>query len=288
LGRRKSGLSWCLTGLYCLGLTAWFYFLWRGFDYYTTGYDLRPHHGDYRMFRPAGNLGLIFGILGTLMMVGLLLYVVRKRTRLFGRVFALSSWLAVHIFFGILGPLFILLHTSFKLNGLVAISFWAMVAVAMSGVFGRYLYVQIPRNIRGDKLTLKQMEDQDREMTARLVDDFDLDPQRLEALLERLGNKSKDSLVSMILGDLARPLVWSRLRRQLLVEFKLPQSDAARLLDLAKRKAKLSRRMARLDRILSLFHYWHIVHRPFAAVMYLFMAIHIVVALLFGISWKSG
>lgn len=277
----------CLICLYLFSAVAWVFFLWRGLDYYTTAYDLRPHHADYRSFRPAGSLGLVFGILGTLMMVGLLLYVVRKRTRFFGRVFPLSSWLAVHIFFGIAGPLFILLHTSFKLNGLVAISFWAMVAVALSGVFGRYLYVQIPRNIRGDQLTLKQIEAQDRDLTEGLSQDFDLDAMRLQALLGRLDSANRSSVFAMILSDLLRPVTWSRIRRQLIEEFRLPKEEITNLLEMAKRKARLSRRMARLDRILRLFHYWHIVHRPFAAVMYLFMAIHIIVALLFGISWKG-
>ena len=37
---------------------------------------------------------------------------------------------------GICGPLFIILHSSFKVGGLVALSFWSMIAVAVSGIAG--------------------------------------------------------------------------------------------------------------------------------------------------------
>ena len=138
-----------LAMLYATAIGAFVYFLILGGSYYLTPLLERPRHAGYSVFRPAGRLGLVFGIAGTAMLTSLLLYSVRKRTKLFGKLFRIKYWLQIHILFGVAGPLFILLHTSFKLNGLVSVSFWSMIAVACSGVFGRYLYIQIPRNISG-------------------------------------------------------------------------------------------------------------------------------------------
>jgi hypothetical protein len=173
--RRKSGpgltswLVWLASG----ALLIWL--LVEGHSYYTTPYVDRPHHPDYRVFRPAGTMGLLFGYAGAAMMVLMLVYSIRKRTRLLGQKVSLQSLLRFHIYLGIMGPLLIVLHTSFKVQGLVAVSFWSMVAVAASGFFGRYLYLQIPRNIEGTELTLQELERLKGDMTAQFRNRFRLD-----------------------------------------------------------------------------------------------------------------
>jgi hypothetical protein len=53
-------------------------------------------------------------------------------------------------------------------------------------------------------------------------------------------------------------------------------------------KAALRRRILLWDRLHELFHYWNVMHKPLAIVMYLFMLIHIGVALLTGYGWARG
>ena len=36
-----------------------------------------------------------------------------------------------------------------------------------------------------------------------------------------------------------------------------------------------------------LFHYWHVIHKPFAVVMYVFMVVHVVVASMTGYGWAG-
>ena len=120
------------------------------------------------------------------MMTVMHLYSVRKRVKLLRRLGALRKWLDLHILMGILGPLFVVLHSSFKVGGLVSISFWSMVAVALSGVFGRYLYLQIPRTRAGEELTLAEVERADRDLAQRLRDEFGADDAFLERLDARL------------------------------------------------------------------------------------------------------
>jgi hypothetical protein len=56
-----------------------------------------------------------------------------------------------------------------------------MVAVALSGVFGRYLYLQIPRTRAGEELTLAEVEKADRDLAQRLRDEFGAEPAFLES-----------------------------------------------------------------------------------------------------------
>jgi hypothetical protein len=42
------------------------------------------------------------------------------------------------------------------------------------------------------------------------------------------------------------------------------------------------RRIVFWDGLQRLFHHWHVVHKPFAIVMYVFMVVHVVVASMTG------
>ncbi|MCB9396792.1 MAG: hypothetical protein H6510_03140 [Acidobacteria bacterium] len=260
--------------------------IWGG-DFYLTPYSLRPRHPDYRMLRPAGTWGLVYGVVGMALMLLLLLYSLRKRTRLFGRAFKLKTWLDVHIFFGVAGPLLILLHTSFKFNGIVALCFFAMMAVAISGVLGRYLYLQIPKNIQGREISLRELE-ADLQSSSEHLGLF-LAPAPLEHLLQLLDsgqppNGNWATLNWAIRSD------WSlRSRshraRQFLLQSGVAKDRITEILDQARERALLKRRVASLRVVHDLFHYWHVIHRPFAAVMYLIALVHIVIAALFAMSW---
>ena len=75
------------------------------------------------------------------------------------RLGILKYWLEFHIFLCTLGPIMVLFHTAFKFGGLVAVSFWSMVAVFLSGIVGRFIYIQIPRSIEGRELSLSEVRD---------------------------------------------------------------------------------------------------------------------------------
>ncbi len=53
-------------------------------------------------------------------------------------------------------------------------------------------------------------------------------------------------------------------------------------------KAVLEQRIAAWSRLQRLFHYWHVFHKPFAVLMYLFMVVHVAVVLLTGYGWAPG
>jgi hypothetical protein len=99
---------------------------------------------------PASELfGHAIGILGfILMLLTETLYSLRKRSRSvkWGRM---SSWLQMHIFMGLVGPYMVLLHSSWKFNGLAGVTMLLTVVIVISGFIGRYIFTRIPRTIDG-------------------------------------------------------------------------------------------------------------------------------------------
>lgn len=109
----------------------------------------------------AGELyGHSIGILGFLLMLSTeTLYSLRKRSRS-ARWGRMSGWLQAHIFTGIVGPFMVLLHTSWKFNGLAGVTTLLTVIIVVSGFIGRYIYTRIPRTADGieDSSLVGQMQ----------------------------------------------------------------------------------------------------------------------------------
>ena len=255
-----------------------------GLDYYGTPLVERPHHPDYRDLRPAGRVGHGLGILGSLMICLLLLYTLRKRAAWLARRGSLGTWLRYHIFMGVAGPVLITLHTSFKVEGLVAWSYWSMVAVAVSGVFGRYLYQQIPRNVLGEALSLDELEARNEAILVDLSETVRLDDWAVGAL-ETLALDRLERLPSAV-ALFALP--WSNLflaRRLQIWRRGLATDVDTRGLDLARTWVLQARRIHLHHLIRDIFHWWHVVHKPFAIIMILVMLVHVAVSLALGYTW---
>lgn len=285
----RKPLLWTVY-LVSLGIIAWF--LVDGLAYYTTPYTARPHHEAYRVLRPAGSVGLMFGYVGSAMMILMLAYTLRKRTLLFGRLVSLQAMLDFHIYLGIMGPLLIALHTSFKVQGLVAVAFWSMVAVAVSGFFGRYLYLQIPRNIQGSELTLVELERLNVELTARLQARFKLDASAVERLEQVTAGFAGEitggawrAVGRLLADDLFRFWTRRQFTRRVRRTVLLPRPELHEFTRQAFARAILQRRVALLAQIHQIFHYWHVIHKPFAIIMYVIMLVHIGVAIWTGYGW---
>ena len=275
-----------LIALHLLSAAAVLAVLAAGVDFYRTPLLERAHHAGYWQWKAGGSFGHKLGLVGSSMMVLMLLYSVRKRVGALRRLGSLGRWLDVHIYLGVFGPLLVVLHSSFKVQGLVALSFWSMVIVASSGVLGRYLYLQIPRTRAGEERALVELEAEDRELSGQLRTRFRLDEAQIAGL---------DALVAVptrvgLLGGFAR-LVTDDLRlRSGLRAFarscrSVPAPVFADFERVVRQKAQVHRRILLWDRVHELFHYWHVLHKPFALVMYLFMIVHVAVALVTGYGW---
>lgn len=284
-GHRLHVLIIFILSLAVTGLVAWT--LWQGGNYYLTPMSQRPHHIDFRMFRPAGTIGHGLGILGSAMILLLLLYSLRRRAKFMSRWGDLRIWLRYHIFLGVAGPILIILHTSGKIGGLVSISFWSMTAVALSGVFGRYLYQQIPRNVLGASMSLDETEQSNEEILVELSSSHGVGDKAVGSLehlaLSPLEGRSAASallILPWINGRLAHHLQdWA-------VGIGLKGDERAK--QLARSWVLQTRRMHLFHTIRDLFHYWHVFHKPFAIIMIVVMVVHVAVAVALGYTWEFG
>ncbi len=263
----------------------------NGYDYYTTPLEERFFNPNNEMLKPSGVIGHGIGILGSLMMIfGVALYMLRKRVKVFFRMGYLKHWLEFHIFLCTVGPILVLYHTAFKFGGIVAISFWSMVAVVLSGVVGRFIYVQIPRTIQGNELDIKQISEMSSDISLRLSRELSRGEEiayKIEQLTA-VDYKKKITFgksVLFILKDFFNVRFVLRELKKEMHKLNISKLKIKEVLKLAKSKMVLSRRITMLRTMQRLFKYWHIVHLPFAITMFAIMLIHVAVTIIFGYRW---
>jgi hypothetical protein len=257
-----------------------------GISYYVLPEPERAFSPLKEQFAPTGRIGHSFGILGTFMMfVGVSTYTLRKRWSALHRFGKLKYWLQTHIFLCTFGPFLILLHTTFKFGGIVSIAFWSMTLVVLSGVFGRYVYVRIPKAVNGQFRTLQDVRKQRDELTQAIKARTDVRLSGLEQIIPKgVATGSLGALfASMRLEIQARRRIAYARRR--LTSAGVAQREVAGLTGLLEEQMRIERQLALLAPFHRLFRYWHVFHLPFAIVMFVILAVHIGVAVAFGYGW---
>jgi phenylpyruvate tautomerase PptA (4-oxalocrotonate tautomerase family) len=261
----------------------------KGYTYYELGIEDRFFHNDHTLLKPSGIWGHGMGIIGSLFMIlGVLLYMFRKRYRIFSRIGILKHWLEFHIFLCTLGPILVLFHTSFKFGGIVAISFWSMVAVFLSGIIGRFIYIQIPRTIEGRELSLNEVRDLAGNISNTLSSSLGLDEESTKIIVNAAKPKAQlqnGNFVTRYFNKQAENRKTLASVKAVLEKNNLPKTQRAEVINLVKNEWSLNRRIERLVLMQNLFKYWHVAHLPFALVMLVIMIIHVAVTIVFGYRW---
>lgn len=266
------------------------FFAVKGFDYYFTPANMRFWNPDHNILKPSGFIGHGTGIFGSLMMIaGVGIYMIRKRVRRLFHFGILKYWLELHIFLCTLGPILILYHTAFKFGGIVSISFWSMVAVVISGVIGRFIYIQIPRTIQGQELSIKEINEINDDLNFRLRNEMKIEENILLKLDESVsfGKYKNLSTIKSLFIIFTEFFQTKGLLHKLKKEIKAKQhkENVSEIIRIIKNKLLLSRRIGLLRSMQNLFKYWHVIHLPVAMVMFVIMMIHIIVAITFGYRW---
>ncbi|HSW56620.1 MAG TPA: hypothetical protein VLH59_16170 [Ignavibacteriaceae bacterium] len=262
-----------------------------GFDYYTTPLEERFFNPDHNALKPSGVIGHGLGILGTLMMiVGVSTYIIRKRYRKFFNFGYLKHWLEFHIFLCSVGPILVLYHTSFKFGGIVSVSFWSMVLVVFSGVVGRFIYLQIPRTIQGQEISINELNSINEKLAIRVRSVLSEDSSTLSEF-EKISSADRYKLFNLLTAagffvrdyfDIKRVMKLLKMRIKLLG---IGKSEKKELIKAAKSEIVIARRIALLRTFQKLFHWWHIFHLPFAITMFVIMVVHVIVTIIFGYKW---
>jgi hypothetical protein len=270
-------------------VTSFTVLLIRGIPYYQTGKEERAFHADHELLKPSGTIAHGAGIFGTFFMItGMASYMARKRFRFMSGMGLLKHWLEFHIFLCTLGPVLILFHTAFKFGGIVAVSFWCMAAVFLSGIIGRFIYLQIPRSIEGRELSLNEIRNTRNDIAGIIRSSYNIDDESYNVIISSVSYKSGTYSNNPFLRYLNRRkkdrLALSSVRN-MLKKSNLPSEECSKIMSLVRNDIKHNRRIEELDTMQNLFRYWHVIHLPFAMVMLIIMAIHVGVAILFGYHW---
>ncbi len=246
------------------------------------------------VFKAGDDIGYNLGLVGGLMMLSLLLYPVRKRTRLMDRLGSMQAWFRYHQMAGIFGPLLVLFHSTFRIgsmNGRVAL--YAMILVAASGLVGRFLYRHIHRGMYGQHLSMRDAEEDLKQSAEDVRSIFGEYPQIRAQLAEfrtsafahepslwkRLWRfatlKSRGHRLSLSVRDgIKKALIKAKrenrlTRHQRILAYQLAKQKCDAFVDAICEAAQLSS----WERLFSL---WHVLHVPFLYLLLVSGIVHVI------------
>lgn len=269
-----------------------------GFDYYTLSAAGRPFSAKHLLLKPSGKVGIRLGFLGFGMFLAIFVYPLRKKWAWLGRQGSSRHWLDIHVLLGLTAPFVVAFHSSFKFQGFAGMAFWIMVAVSLSGIIGRYVYGQIPRNLNAAEISLKELQELQARLSQYLVQQKLLPEAGLRSLLRLPGAQKvqKMSIITalayMLALDCARLFRVAAIRRASLGRreslstfgglFPTRHVALERALATARDEATLSKRILFLSRSQQVFNLWHVIHKPFSYSFAVLAMVHVVVVMMMG------
>lgn len=238
-------------------------------------------------------IGYNLGLAGGVLMLVLLLYPLRKHLPFARRWGLMKPWFNMHMALGVLGPVLVLAHTTFRVGSLNAtVALVSMLLVAGSGIVGRYIYVKIHRGLHGERLVLKDLQAAAGFLANDVHSSLVYAP-RVEAQLKRFEAYALDPM-PLVGGRVLRffvlfPLsvaLW--LRCHFALPAMLARAAAARGWDAAKRRQRTRRtqrlvhgylkslvRLAHFQVYERLFSWWHVLHVPLFFLLLISASVHV-------------
>jgi len=215
----------------------------------------------------AGSLwGGVLGVSGAALMLVPLLYLFIKRIpplkRFATKHIPMRTWLTIHIYAGILGPILVILHTGHKFESALGIALTGMtLIVVISGFIGRYLMSFISGELREKRATL-----------ASLRKEYDL-----------LAAQTSGALATAEIEEVQHPL------RARLIAWLQPASHPGviKALHLAGSIADLEYAIASNQKFKRAFRTWLKLHIVISFVLYGLLGLHIWASIHFGLRWFS-
>ena len=246
-----------------------------------------------RYISPKRGLGYALGIIGGSLMLVVLVYSLRKRWRWLEFLGSTPGWFKFHMVLGIAGPLCILYHSNFGTGATNSnVALFSMLAVAGSGVIGRYIYGHIHYGLYGRKLELRELRDEAERLRGS-ADGIGFVPElisRLESAEQRLLNAGSRlwgvGYVKPLVVSLATLRARAQLRRYVRGALHTTSGAAAvraeqqhgcqRALAYVDRRLTATRRVAEFDGYERLFSLWHSLHVPMIFVMVFAAIVHVI------------
>jgi hypothetical protein len=248
---------------------------------------------DVQLVDPDEGLGYWLGIIGGSLMLFLLLYPAGKKSKLLRRLGVIKYWFRIHMIFGLIGPLLILYHCNFHVDAINStVALYSMIAVAVSGIIGRYFYTRIHRGLYGKRANIQELREE-------IVDSME-NSRGLAAVLPKFINELY-AVSAKLAGDqytrsisMRHSLSWIvryyvvRLRLYVLINRELREQSASSeaMQNNAKKLQKtanayatkqvgLMRQVAQLAFYERLFSLWHVFHMPLFLLLVVSALVHV-------------
>jgi len=249
---------------------------------------LTLHYFNYRSESiPYGGtaIGLIYGLIGTIIIAVLMFLGIRKRSYASG-VGTLQGWVSAHVYLGLFTILIIPMHAGFRFGvDIHTFAFILLIIVVLSGIIGVILYMSVPSRLTEHESSL-QSDAIDKEI-GRLISD-----------MRFLVRDKSDALVRVYRDELARlqtmqPMGWSLLlpkqnedliakRSAELAQIvsSVPSQDETTfqaLSQLILKKTQLQVALMAQMRLRNILQAWLYIHVPVSVAMIIMVGIHIAV-----------
>jgi len=244
-------------------------------------------------FTAGDDVGYWIGVVGGSMMLLMFLYPIRKHfsfARNWGRV---KWWFLIHMILGIGGPALILLHSTFRVASLNAtIALYSMLAVAGSGVIGRFIYARVNRGLRGEQSGLNDLRAraglQQADAKSRLA--FAPSVEERLAAFEAGVMQAKPGWITYLRQVFWLPIWQWLIYRESAAEIekilrRMANKHGWSASDLARRERHSKRlvslyltaisRVAQFTAYERLFSLWHVAHIPFVYLMVISAIVHV-------------
>lgn len=239
-------------------------------------------------YTPRSNVGFYLGVVGSVMMLLMLAYPLRKHVPFMHRWGALKNWFRIHMIMGIVGPTLILFHSTFHLRSLNAtIALFSMLGVVISGIIGRFIYTKIHYGLYGRRATLEKIQAEfaghsnDAKSRLHFAPRVERWLQSFERDSMQLDRSFTSHLFSPLTIGLKRRILSFRCARELREilkterppEFRGGTSEAIRL---ASAYLRESERVAQFSTYERFFSLWHMLHVPLIYILAACTIFHIV------------
>jgi hypothetical protein len=242
---------------------------------------------------PVSGTGYWLGIAGSVLMLLLLLYPLRKRLPSLRAIGSVAFWFNAHMILGVLGPVLILWHANFKLGSInCSVALITMLVVAISGVIGRYLHRKINIEFYGHRAEAQEVvtdADELGEFLGSDAENADVMVVHLNAFA-RLGTRVPQGVLAGLVmlpyinwrGALLRKRLIDYARQVILIEGRrrgrsqqVRRQQLAGVTDFVTQRIRATRKAATFAVYERLFGLWHIFHLPLFLLLVIVAIIHV-------------
>jgi hypothetical protein len=243
---------------------------------------------------PKSGIGYALGVVGGVLLLFQSFYPIRKRIPGLACLGSLPAWFQWHILLGIAAPVLILIHCGFSLGATNSnIALFAMLLVAGSGLFGRFLYTRIHAAPHARETTLVELQHLAREIKERgskvlIVPELIARLDAEESRLSRVGDWRGPAIVAApfvirarsraserLMRDCARAAIEATAARHKAVAAQKDRFERVAF-DHISRRLLATRKVAEFRVFDKCFGMWHALHVPLFLILIAASVVHVV------------